>query len=119
MTHVPAADEGRLPAIAVYVIYLVGVFSANLLSPIGVIVAYAVRGGADPWVRTHLDRQIKLFWTVIFWTVGLILLAVVLTPILVGVIIWFLLVPAGLILTIWFAVKSALGLMRLLDNRPA
>jgi len=120
MTHAPAAsDEGRLPAIIVYAIYLVGVFSANLTSPIGVIVAYAVRGGAEPWVRTHLDQQIKLFWAVVRWFIGIFLVGVVLFPLGVGIAILILLFgPVLFLLTVWFAVKSFLGLMALLQGRP-
>jgi len=112
------ADEGKVAAVIAYILYIVGVFSAHLISPIGVIVAYVSRDGAAPWVRTHLDQQIKMFWTVFWWMLGLIVACVVLAPVLIG----FLLIPvaviAYLIFSIWFAVKSFIGLMQLFNARP-
>lgn len=114
------ADAGKTAAILVYVIYLVGVFSAHLLSPIGVIVAYAVRGSAAPWVRTHLDTQIRMFWTVPAWIILAIVIGIVLIPVLVGfLVLLFGVGLVGLILTVWFAVRSGLGLVALMEGRPA
>jgi uncharacterized membrane protein len=112
--------EGKAAAIVVYILYLAGVFSAHLISPIGVIVAYVTRGGASPWVRTHLDAQIKMFWTVVWWMIGLALLGLVLLPLLgLGLVVWWALIPVGVVLTIWFGVKSVLGLLRLSGDKPA
>jgi uncharacterized membrane protein len=113
------ADHGKVPAFVVYALYIAGVFSAHLLSPIGVIVAYVMRGDASPWVRTHLDSQIKMFWTVFWWIVGLGAVGLVLTPLLVGIPILIVAVILAFILTIWFGVKSVLGLLRLMNGRPA
>ena len=118
-TNYATADHGRVPAFIVYAIYIVGVFSANLLSPIGVIVAYVVRADAAPWVRTHLDSQIKMFWTVFWWVVGLGGIGILLSPILIGIPIIIAAVVAAFILTIWFAVKSVIGLLRLTNGQPA
>jgi uncharacterized membrane protein len=112
------ADHGRVPAFIVYAIYIVGVFSANLLSPIGVIIAYAMRADAAPWVRTHFDMQIKMFWTVFWWVVGLGGLGVVLSPILIGIPLIIAAVVAAFILTIWFCVKSVIGLLKLTNSQP-
>ena len=112
------ADHGRVPAFIVYAIYIVGVFSANLLSPIGVIIAYVIREDATPWVRTHLDMQIKMFWTVFWWVVGLGGLGVILSPILIGIPIIIAAVILAFILTIWFAVKSIMGLLKLTNGQP-
>ena len=110
------ADEGKVAAVIVYVLYIVGVFSANLISPIGVIVAYVSRGGAAPWVRAHFDLQIKMFWTVFWWSLVTVILAVVLFIPTLSLSAWIGL-GVGLLFTIWFAVKSALGALRLLDRR--
>ncbi|MBX7249696.1 MAG: hypothetical protein K1X35_11720 [Caulobacteraceae bacterium] len=113
-----AADHGKVPAFIVYALYIAGVFSAHLLSPIGVIVAYVTRAEASTWVRTHLDSQIKMFWTVFWWIVGLGALGVVLTPLLVGIPILIVAVILAFILTIWFGVKSVMGLVKLINGRP-
>ncbi len=116
------SDEGKVPAFIVYALYIAGVFSAHLISPIGVIVAYVSRGSASPWVRTHLDQQIKMFWTVFWWMVGLGLLAIVLALPTLGLSLVLAAIIGGivfLIFTIWFAVKSLLGLLRLINGKPA
>lgn len=119
------ADEGKVPAFIVYALYIAGVFSANLISPIGVIVAYVCRDGASPWIRSHLDQQVRMFWVVFWWmilplVIGLVLIFAV--PI-IGIpaaiplgIIW---AVAAVVTTIWFAIKSVLGLLRLINSQAA
>ena len=119
------ADEGKVPAFIVYALYIAGVFSANLISPIGVIVAYVCRDGASPWVRSHLDQQVRMFWAVFWWMI---------MPFVVGLALFFLVpvigavavIPLGIIwvvvavvTTVWFCIKSVLGLLRLVGGRPA
>ncbi len=112
------ATEGKAAAIVVYILYLAGVFSAHTLSPIGVIVAYASRGGASPWVRAHLDSQIRMFWTVLFWIAGLALLGWATLLIFgLGLLVWLAIAPIAVVLTLWFGVKSVLGLLRLAGDK--
>lgn len=112
------ADHGKVPAFVVYALYIAGVFSAHLLSPIGVIVAYVTRADASPWVRTHLDQQIKMFWTVFWWIAALAVIGLVLAPILIGFLVWGVAIVLAIIFTIWFAVKSVLGLLKLINGQP-
>ncbi|HYE42251.1 MAG TPA: hypothetical protein VEA15_02565 [Caulobacteraceae bacterium] len=113
------AEEGKVAAVIVYLLYLAGVFSAHLISPIGVIVAYVTRNSASPWVRSHLDQQIKMFWTVFWWIAGLAILGLILAPILIGFVVWGIAAIVAVIFTIWFAVKSFIGLMQLLNGKGA
>lgn len=113
------ADQGKVPAFIVYALYIAGVFSAHTLSPVGVIVAYVVRNEASPWVRSHLDSQIRMFWTV-FWSVAVPVIAgIILTPILVGIPILIAAIVVAVVMTIWFGVKSVLGLLKLINGQPA
>lgn len=126
MAHVPPdpalrpsshESEGKPAAFVVWVLYLLSLPSANLLVIVGLVVAYAVRGGSSGLARAHLDAQIALFWSVVWWTVGL--------WVLIGIcVITIILIPIALLLglvlfgvTVWFTVKSALGLIRLIDDR--
>lgn len=116
----PHAEEGKVAAAVVYLLYLAGVFSVHLISPIGVIVAYVARSGASPWVRSHLDQQIRMFWTVFWWIAGLAIVGTVLLLALgLGLLFWLAIIPVGLILTIWFGVKSFIGLMQVINGKPA
>lgn len=127
MTQTPAhtADEGKVPAFIVYGLYIAGVFSANLISPIGVIVAYVCRDGSAPWVRSHFDQQIRMFWAVFWWMmapgiIGLIAIfglgAIGLVAVVPLIIVWAI---AALVTTIWFCVKSVMGLLRLINSQVA
>jgi uncharacterized membrane protein len=118
-TEVRDGDAGKASAIVVYVIYLLGVFSAHTLSPIGLIWAYVARGEAAPWVRTHFDIQIRMFWIVFLWLLGLGAVALLLSFVLIGLLLWPVWGVAAIVFTIWFAVRSVLGLMALAQGRPA
>ena len=117
----PSAEPGRGSAVLVYVLYLLSIPSAAVLALIGVIVALSAKDGAGPLARSHLDYQVRIWFTSFWWTVVLLVLSVVggvLTVILVGFpILWV----AGIgffVIFIWFTVVSLLGLLALLDNRP-
>ena len=56
------AEEGRPGAAVVWLLYLLSIPSAGVLALVGLISAYALRGGAHGWVRTHYDRQVRIFW---------------------------------------------------------
>lgn len=110
-------SEGRAAAFIVWALYLLSLPSANLLVLVGVILAYAVRGETTGVARQHIDAQIALFWSVIWWTIGLWVLIVicVITIILIPI---ALLLGVGLFaLTVWFTIKSLLGVVRLADDR--
>lgn len=104
----------------VYGLYLLSIPSFALFALVGVILALAARDGAGPLARSHLDYQVRIWFTSFWWTIALGILLVVgwiLTVVLVGFpIIWI----AGVgffIIFIWFTVVSLLGLLALLDGR--
>ncbi len=114
------ASEGKAPAMIAWGLYILSIPSANLLVLVGLVVAYASRGSATGVARQHLDAQIKLFWSVFFWTIACwiaIFISALASVVLIGIpfliifgILWFL-------ITIWFTVKSIFGLMNLLGDR--
>jgi uncharacterized membrane protein len=110
-------SEGKPAAIIAWGLYILSIPSANLLVVVGLIVAYAGRGSATGVAREHIEAQIKFFWSVFWWTIGLWIvtmisfLTVILIPLgLVGLLLLFL-------LHVWFTVKSVLGLINLLSDR--
>jgi uncharacterized membrane protein len=112
-------EEGRMAAVAVWGLYLLSLPSANILVIVGLIVAYAARGGATGLARQHMDAQIGLFWSVFWWTIALWVAIAVCVVTVILIPLAFLFGLALLLLTVWFTVKSVLGLIRLLDGRPA
>lgn len=120
-TPLPPAQPGRAAAIIVYVLYLLSIPSAAILALFGVILALVSRDGAGPLARSHLDDQIRIWFIAFWWAVGLGIAAVLgalLTLVLIGFPILWLVGIVGLGVMLWFTIKSLLGLLALLDNRP-
>ncbi len=116
------ASQGKPAAMLAWACYILSIPSVNLLVIVGLIVAYASRGSATGVARQHIEAQIVLFWSVFWWTVALwvlIAISAVLSFVLIGI--PFLLLFWGLwfLVSIWFTVKSVLGLMNLLGDKPA
>lgn len=118
-------SEGRPAALIAWGLYILSLPSANLLVIVGLIVAYAGRSGSDGLSRAHIDAQIGLFWSVFWWTIllwvgiGACVVAFLISPPM-GLVV----VPLGLLfglallfLTVWFTVKSVIGLLNLLGGR--
>ena len=111
------ASEGKAAAMVAWALYILSIPSANILVLVGLVVAYATRGSATGVARAHIEAQIALFWSVVWWTIGL--------WVLIGVcVITLILIPVALLLglalfavTVWFTVRSVLGLVRLIDGR--
>lgn len=113
-------SEGKAAALVGWALYILSIPSANLLVLVGVIVAYAARGSTSGVARAHMDAQIRLFWSVIGWTVALwigILVSIPFMLVLVGFVTAALFGLLLLVLHIWFTVKSVLGLLALLNDR--
>jgi uncharacterized membrane protein len=120
-TPVSAPQPGRSAALLVYGLYLLSIPSFAIFALVGVIVALASRDGASPLARSHLDYQIRIWFTAFWWTIGLALLALLgwlTVVILIGFVLLWIAGIGGLILFIWFTVVSLFGLLALLDNRP-
>lgn len=117
----PDQEAGRGAAFLVYVLYLLSIPSAAIFALIGVIVALSSRDGASPLARSHLDDQIRI-WMIAFWWGVFVVVATIIGAILAVVLIGFpiLWIAAGLgfLVMVWFTIKSALGLLALMDGRP-
>ncbi len=118
-------SEGKPAALIAWGLYILSLPSANLLVIVGLIVAYAGRGGSDGLSRAHIDAQIRLFWSVFWWTIllwigiGAWLVSVFIEPAM-GLVLApvALLLGLGLLaLTIWFTIRSLIGLFRLLGDK--
>ncbi len=122
MTSAPLPSQpGRLSALAVYVFYLLSIPSFAIFALVGVIVAIASREGAGPLARSHLDYQVRIWFTAFWWSIGIAILCLIgwmLTIMLIGFPILLLVWIAAICIFIWFTVVSFLGLLALLDGRP-
>lgn len=115
-------SEGKPAALIAWGLYVLSIPSANVLVLVGLVVAYAARGSATGVARQHMDAQIALFWSVFWWTIALwVLIAVsaVASIIIVGIPFLLLFLALWFLLSVWFTVKSVLGILNLLQDRPA
>ena len=110
-------EEGDVAAVIAWALYILSIPSANLLVLVGLIVAYAGKGSATGLPRQHIEAQISLFWSVFWWTVGLWILAIVSFISVILIPLGFVFLLLLFLLTVWFTVKSVLGLLALLGNR--
>ncbi|HEY0052512.1 MAG TPA: hypothetical protein VGB49_03780, partial [Caulobacteraceae bacterium] len=63
-------QENNRPAVIInWLLYALAIPSGYLTPLIGIVIAYVVRDGATGWSRTHIDRQIQLFWRSLIWSV--------------------------------------------------
>jgi uncharacterized membrane protein len=122
MTATPLPSQpGRFSALMVYVLYLLSIPSFALFALVGVIWALVGRDGAGPLARSHLDDQIRIWFVAFWWAVVLTIASLfgwLLTPILIGFPILWVIGVVALIVMIWFTIKSLFGLLALLDGRP-
>jgi uncharacterized membrane protein len=118
-------SEGRPAALIAWGLYILSLPSANLLVIVGLVVAYAGRSNATGLARTHLDAQIGLFWSVFWWTILLwVLIAICVGVVLTAPVAGIVAVPFALVLglgllllTVWFTIRSLIGLVNLLGGK--
>jgi len=119
------ASEGKPAAMVVWLLYVLALPSANLLAIAGMLMALSSRGGTTGLPRRHMDRQIRLFWSAAL--LNLFLTAACVSAI-VGLVMdpdkaaWLLplavITGLGLIAsTLWFSIRSLIGLFNLGRDR--
>ena len=114
-------SEGKPAALAAWALFILSIPSANVLVLVGLVVAYAVRNSAQGLARAHIEAQIGLFWSVFWWTIALWVLigiSIIGSMVLIGIPFLLLFTLLWFLLSVWFTVKSVLGLIALLQDRP-
>ncbi|WP_280546960.1 MULTISPECIES: hypothetical protein [unclassified Halomonas] len=112
------ADRGRGAAIVVYMLFL-GSVLAVVTAPVGVLIAHLKRRGAEPWVQSHLQFQIRTFWLGVLGG-GLFiatwqLLGLVGAPAVAPWALGYIYFTACLI---WMVARCGVGISRLTANQP-
>ncbi|GAW41186.1 hypothetical protein SH203_01590 [Brevundimonas sp. SH203] len=113
--------EGKVGALIAWALFILSIPSANVLVLIGLVVSYVTRGTATGVARQHVEAQIALFWSVFWWTIAAwigIGISAVASVFLIGIPFLLLFVLIWFLLSVWFTVKSVLGLINLVQNRP-
>jgi uncharacterized membrane protein len=113
------AGAGQLPAILGYSFYLLSIPSLALFAPVGAVIAVFSRSEAGTLARAHMDEQLRLFIVAAIWGLALFALLIpawMLTLILIGIPLLWLIWAAGFVVMVWFTFRSGLGLLRLINH---
>ena len=113
-------DDGEVAAVLAWALYILSIPSANILVLVGLVVAYAGKSSAAGLPLEHLNAQIRLFWSVFWWTIACwiaIGVSVVASVILIGIPFLLLFALLWFLISVWFTVKSVFGLINLLGDR--
>ena len=113
-------EEGKVGALIAWALYILSIPSANILVLVGLVVAYAARGSASGLPLEHLNAQIRLFWSVFWWSVIAIAGVLISIPLMVVGIGFITIIVFGLawfVISVWFTVKCIFGLIALLGDR--
>lgn len=118
--HDLVAEEGRPAAAIVWLLYILSIPSVGTLAIVGLMVAYVARDTGRGWVRSHFDRQIRIFWQSFWWHIlpWIVAAAVALFVGPVGLLALVLPLIVNLILLVWFTIKSVFGLIALVQAKP-
>ena len=114
--------EGKVAALIAWALFILSIPSANVLVLVGLVVSYVSRNTAVGVARQHIEAQISLFWSVFWWTIAAwvgIAVSMVASLVLIGIPFLLLFLLIWFLLSVWFTVKSVLGLINLLQNKPA
>jgi uncharacterized membrane protein len=95
---------------------VIGSFVFGWPSIIAVILNYIYRDDArGTWLESHFRWQIRTFWFALLWALLIGAVALALTLVLIGFVIW----PLGFgVLGLWAIYRIARGWLRLNDSRP-
>ena len=113
--------EGKVGALIAWALFILSIPSANVLVLVGLVVSYVTRGAATGVARQHIEAQIALFWSVFWWTIAAwvgIAISAAASVILIGIPFLLLFLLIWFLLSVWFTVKSVLGLINLLGDKP-
>ena len=114
-------SEGKVGALIAWALFILSIPSANLLVLVGLVVSYVTRGTATGVTRQHTEAQIRLFWSVFWWTIAAwvgVFVSIPLMAVGIGFVTIFVFGLALLVLSIWFTIKSVIGLLNLLNDKP-
>lgn len=114
-------SEGKVGALIAWALFILSIPSANVLVLIGLVVSYVTRGTATGVARQHIDAQIRLFWSVFWWTIAAwigIFVSALGALVLIGIPFLLLFLLVWFLLSVWFTIKSVIGLLNLLNDKP-
>ncbi|MFN4262462.1 MAG: DUF4870 family protein [Thioalkalivibrionaceae bacterium] len=101
--------EGEGMALAIYILYLISIFTAGLAAIVGVVLAHLFGGGVrNPALASHYRFQVHTFWK------GLVYIVI---ASLLSLVSFGLLAPLFVLLAVWVGVRCGLGIRDLMRDQ--
>lgn len=99
-----------------YGLFACGIFTGNLATIGGVILAYMGNDDRRTIAGSHFSYLIRTFWKAIIWFVILLAVTAVLWITIVGIpVAW----AIWLLYAVWYIIRVARGWLRLINGEPA
>ena len=115
----PIPEDRAMPAV-IYTLYILGMFHGLTLI-VGLVMAYALRGGAGPFNASHYTYMIRTVWTSLIGVAigaAIMLVSLPCTFVLIGIpFLWL----GGMICGgawVWALIRSLIGAVRLAQGAP-
>lgn len=108
-------------ATIVWALYLAGAFTAGLTTFIGLIVAYAAKGGSSDAQWSHYVFAIRTIWVGLAWFViggVLFVVGIPLTLILIGLLFIKAAFVIWALMGLWYLARSVMGLVYSIRDEP-
>ncbi len=105
--------------IVAHVANIVGMFTGGLGNVVALILAYVKKGSAPDWAHSHYTLAIRTVWIALAAAIALIVLAMIAVPLSfigVGLLMFPIIGLASVALMIWVIVRSALALSKALRD---
>jgi uncharacterized membrane protein len=106
-SDVIAADGGSKGNVnLIYILYLISLV-VGVTGLVGVVMAYLGKAQAEPWLVSHYDNQINIFWKMLLYC-------------LIGAVLTFVMIGMLIILTavVWYVIRVVKGMQALTRNEP-
>lgn len=118
----PRRGAGALTtATVVWALYLAGAITGGVTTLIGLVVAYAAKGGSSDAAWSHYVFAIRTIWVGLAWVVIGAVLAIVGTPltlILIGFLFWKAALLIWGLIGLWYLARSVMGLVYAIRDEP-
>ena len=127
MTYSIDKDSNRTLTIALYILYIVAIFSAGILAIVALIINYIKRDAVKGSIfESHFTWQIRSFWWYLIWNIIAFIPFIFLVftgenpNAFVGVAFGASAFCVSIIVLawIWIVYRAILGLIRVNDNKP-
>lgn len=120
-TTATGSGDDKTMVLITHAANIAGPFTGGLGNLGAIILAFVKKDTAPEWARTHYVFAIRTVVIAVVAAIALAVLAMIAVPLSfigIGLLMFPLIGLAGALLTVWIIVRSAVGLVKAADNQP-